>query len=175
MIIDRGKTVCFSGYRPHKFDFPLSNNDTYNKFNAVHINLIMDMIKNGYENFLFGGAPGYDIACAELIKITKKSVEDSIKLICALPYSSFSNSKHFNKEWQDRYNAVIAVCDDIVNATGKDFRTSGCYQVRNRFMIDNSSKLICYHTGKSGGTANTILYAQAQKVTVINSASLIHV
>ena len=45
---------------------------------------------------------------------------------------------------------------------------SGCFSVRNRFMVDSSSLLICYFDGQAGGTAQTVHYAQGSGLHIIN-------
>lgn len=174
-IVDRSITACFSGHRPHKFDFPLHKNNyawdaKYDNFIVTQTQTIFDAIDVGYRNFLFGGAPGYDIVCAELVAKMKKAF-GVVRLVCVLPYSSFPDSKHFDEKWRYRYEMVLPSCDSVINATGLSFHTRGCYQTRNKFMVNNSSRLICYHTDKSGGTANTIQYADTQGIEIINTAT----
>lgn len=43
-----------------------------------------------------------------------------------------------------------------------------CFQIRNVFMVDNSSRVIAAYNGESGGTKNTISYANRNGVDVIN-------
>lgn len=64
--MEKTKTVCFSGYRPEKFSFPLnSESEQYNKL-LWHINLsIIFGIEDGYDTFLCGMAQGFDILCGE--------------------------------------------------------------------------------------------------------------
>ena len=42
-----------------------------------------------------------------------------------------------------------------------------CMAIRNRFMVDNSSVLVACYDGMSGGTWNTIRYAQKKDIEVI--------
>lgn len=116
----------------------------------------MQAVEAGYTNAIFGGAPGFDIISAELIRATKMTASNEIKIICALPYNGFNNSRHFNEGWKLRYESMIKDCDHVINVTGKDYEIYGCYQNRNKYMVNNSSRLICYHTDIKGGTANTV-------------------
>lgn len=171
MELIREKTVAFTGYRPHKFDFPLSHDsEMYEKLTKAGFQAIIKAMELGYENFVVGGAPGFDILCMELISLARKLTQQNNKLICALPYADFRNSSYFPEEWRTRYDAAIKACDHIINVTGNEHETRGCFQRRNRFMVDNSILLICYHTGKSGGTANTISYAKTKGSVIINIA-----
>ena len=45
--------------------------------------------------------------------------------------------------------------------------TPSCMAVRNRFMVDNSNVLVACYDGMSGGTWNTIKYAQKKDIEVI--------
>jgi len=51
--IDRGQVACFSGYRPHKFDFKLVG-DEYKKFTTKLYNEIEKAIKSGFTVFMWG-------------------------------------------------------------------------------------------------------------------------
>lgn len=170
MVFNKSKTACFSGYRPHKFDFPLTSNDKYEKLMATTYNFIVDAIGAGYDTFLTGAAPGYDILCAELTQIARRVRHKATRIIYALPYENFSDAHHFDEDWQARYDFISANCQEIINVTNSLNETEGCYQRRNEFMVDNSSLLICYHTGKAGGTDNTIRYAKDKGLTIINVA-----
>ena len=167
MIFDKNKTACFSGYRPHKLDIPLSDN--YELMRET-FNVIAETISAEYDTFLIGCAPGWDIFCAELTQLARRVRNRDARIICVLPYGNFSDSHHFDESWQARYINIKALSQEIINVTDKSYETQGCFQRRNEFMIDNSSLLICYHTGKAGGTANTIQYAKNKGLNIINIA-----
>ena len=46
--------------------------------------------------------------------------------------------------------------------------TAGCYHERNRYMVDNSSKLICYYDGSGGGTGYTVEYVKKRSIQIVN-------
>ncbi len=48
--------------------------------------------------------------------------------------------------------------------------TRDCMFRRNRHLVDNSSVCICYLTGKRGGTAYTVKYAEQEGIMVKNLA-----
>lgn len=172
MIVRKESTVCFSGYRPHKFDFPLSG-DEYELFTKQLHSGIAKAIENGHDTFLVGMAPGYDIIAAELVIFARRAYsEKEIKLVGVLPYANFKDSKHFDVEWCERYDSVMEQVVETINVTEKDDWRNGCYDLRNKFMVDNSSLLICYSTGKSGGTKSTVKYATDKGLKIINIAEL---
>jgi uncharacterized phage-like protein YoqJ len=165
------KTACFSGYRPHKFDFPLSGGE-YDKFTESIYKEISKAIENGYDTFITGMAPGFDIIAGELVIRAKRVYsEKNIKLVCALPYVLFKSSKHFDDVWRERYDGIMKHCYEVISTTNSIVQVADCYGIRNRFMVDNSALLICYSTGKRGGSENTIKYAQSKGITIINIAN----
>ncbi len=46
--------------------------------------------------------------------------------------------------------------------------SKGAFQKRNEWMVDRSSRVIAFYNGESGGTRNTIRYAESKGVQVIN-------
>lgn len=47
----------------------------------------------------------------------------------------------------------------------------GCYQQRNKFMVDHSSLAIAVWNGTASGTGNTVNYVMHTGVKVINTLS----
>lgn len=86
-----------------------------------------------------------------------------IQLICACPYPGFEKS--WSAAWQMRYNAVIGAADSVRFICPKYSR--GCFQIRNEWMVNHSSRVIAVFNGQSSGTKNTIDYANRKGVPVI--------
>lgn len=42
------------------------------------------------------------------------------------------------------------------------------FHIRNRYMVDHSSRLICYYDGQLGGTDYTVNYARKKGLDIIN-------
>ncbi len=55
--------------------------------------------------------------------------------------------------------------DEVIYVSHEYF--DGCMQKRNRFMVDNCSRLICYLNYGHGGTYSTVKYAVESGVEVI--------
>lgn len=164
--IVKEKTCCFSGYRPHKFNFQLRKNEPqYIKLENNILDAIITSIEQGYDTFLCGGAMGFDLLCGEMVLLLRERFP-YIKLICVIPYNG--QSKGFPVEWKERYDYVTEHCDRIYNVS-RDY-TKGCFNIRNFEMIHSSSRLITYFTGRPGGTANTMAIAQREKLNIINTA-----
>lgn len=160
------KTCCFSGYRPHKFNFELRRNEPqYIQLENNIINAVVTSIEQGYDTFLCGGAMGFDLLCGEMVLLIKERFPH-IKLICVIPYKG--QSKGFSVEWKERYEYVTEHCDHV-HKIAEEY-TRGCFHIRNFEMIYSSSRLITYFTGRPGGTANTMAIAQREKLDIINVA-----
>ncbi len=64
--------------------------------------------------------------------------------------------------WQSRYNAILQQAD-LVRFVCPSY-SRDCFQRRNEWMVDRSSRVIAVYNGEPGGTRNTIEYAKAKKV-----------
>ena len=49
-----------------------------------------------------------------------------------------------------------------------DHYFTGCYQVRNEWMVDRSNLVIAVFNGQKSGTKNTVDYAKRKGVKVVN-------
>lgn len=161
------KSCCFTGYRPSKFPFPLDkSNHEYIKFENKLVDAIFSLPDEKCFTFYTGCAMGFDLIAAEIVLILKNSpyLNSSIELICAVPF--IEQSASFTDEWKKRYNDVIAAADEVVLISDNYFK--GCYQRRNEFMVNNSDFVITWYDGKSGGTGNTLKYADQKGKRIIN-------
>lgn len=156
---------CFTGYRPNKFPFSLCESNEYRKFENLLFEKIAELAESGVTEFLSGMAMGFDIICAEIVLEIKKAVPDkAIKLTCALPYIEQSNS--YPEDWKKRYDDILNEADEVVLVS--DSYHKGCFLKRNKYMVDNSDLVLTFFDGKSGGTKNTVLYAEKKGRMVIN-------
>lgn len=163
-IIYEDKKCCFSGYRPSKFPFELNNEDIdFQIFQKRLFTTIKNLIDDGCRTFYTGMAMGFDIIAAEVVLYFRGKV-DGIKLICAVPFEN--QEINFPNDWKNRYNFILNACDELV-VIAKEYH-NGCYQNRNKFMVDNSDYVVTWYDGHSGGTRNTLLYAQKKHRYIIN-------
>ncbi len=121
------------------------------------------LIKEGYENFICGGALGFDTICA-LTVIKLKAKYPNIRLILALP------CKEQTKSWQQKdievYDKIMEESDEVVY-TSINY-DKGCMFKRNRYMVDNSSCCIYYLNKQSGCTAYTVNYERKKGLRLKN-------
>ena len=151
----RKRRVCFTGRRPEKLN--ISELEAKEKLTKV----ILNSIKDGYSVFISGMARGIDIWAAEIILDLQNSGHD-IKLICAVPYKGFE--QYWSSDWKTRYQKIISSCN-LVRYISPNY-SNRCFQIRNEWMVNHSSKVIAFYNGEKGGTRNTILYAQGKNVYI---------
>lgn len=147
--ICKERTCCFTGHRPEK----LGNSEE-----SILINLrtaITAVYEKGFRTFISGMARGIDLWAAELV-LELKEQYPSIRLICASPYPEFA--ERWGKHWREKYEAVWSKADYALNISPN--YTRRCFQIRNEWMVDHSGLVIAAYNGQSGGTRNTILYAE---------------
>lgn len=148
---------CFTGHRPDKMT------QTEEEIRILLEKAIDDAIKDGYITFITGMAMGVDVWAAEIV-LDRMNRNSDIHLICALPHPNFEKRR---TEYEiKRFNSIInsASLEKVIN----DHYFRGCYQVRNEWMVDHSSRVIAVFNGEKGGTLNTINYAKRKNVKIIN-------
>lgn len=153
----RANRACFTGHRPEKI------RQTEQEICDVLQKAIKKAVADGIDVFITGMARGVDIWAAEIVLRLKNSGAN-IKLICASPYEGFE--RNWSARWQQRYNAVIQNADEVNFICEKFSR--GCFQIRNKWMVDRSARVIAVFCGTSGGTKNTIDYAKRTGVECFN-------
>lgn len=151
----RKHRCCFTGHRPEKLSRPEK---------ALRDDLESEIRKafvEGYSVFISGMARGVDIDAAEIV-LQLREAGHPVRLICASPFPGFEES--WDKEWQRRYNAVMESADLVRFVCPKYSR--GCFQIRNEWMVNHSSRVIAVFNGQPSGTRNTIDYAMRQGIPV---------
>lgn len=151
----RKHRCCFTGHRPEKL---------VRSEKALRDDLESEIRKafaEGYSVFISGMARGVDIDAAEIV-LQLREAGHPVRLICASPFAGFEES--WDKEWQRRYNAVMESADLVRFVSPKYSR--GCFQIRNEWMVNHSSRVIAVFNGQPSGTRNTIDYAVRQGIPV---------
>ena len=138
------KTCCVTGHRK----IPM------NRLAYVELELrktIMAAVDDGYTRFINGGAAGVDLLFAAIVAELKEQGH-RLYLEAALPYADRKKNKN------QSFQRMLATCDSVKVITERYNR--GCYFVRNRYMVDESSRIIAVYDGReSGGTVYTMQYA----------------
>lgn len=154
---DIKKSCCFTGHRPEKL------NISEKEAKALLCHGIQKAIDEGFRIFITGMAKGSDIWAGEMV-LEFKNIYPDIHLICALPYPTFYRGR--SKEEQLLYKKILSSAS-LVHISYPSYSPLS-YQTRNMWMVDNSSLVIALFTGETGGTRNTINYAQSQNVEIMN-------
>ena len=158
------KRCCFSGYRPSKFPFPLKKgNPDFEVFYRNLTTTILAMIDDECGTFYTGMASGFDLLASEIVLDLKKQYEN-LKLVAVVPFEE--QEKSYSNDWKQRYDEVLSACDEVV-VLSKQYH-AGCYQNRNKYMVDNSDYVVTWYDGKQGGTRNTLNYAQKKNRYIVN-------
>ncbi|MBQ6707179.1 MAG: DUF1273 family protein [Clostridia bacterium] len=153
------KTACFTGHREispaHRLIINLRLSET-----------IENLIEEGYSRFVAGGALGFDTLAAMTVLAMKKRYP-YIRLALILPCRD--QADRWSEHNQRIYAAIMARADEVIYTA--DRYVSGCMQIRNRRLVDESSVCIAYLNKSVGGTAYTVRYAEQQGLAVINLAN----
>ena len=153
----KSKTVCFTGHRI----IPADVRDAV----TARLNVVIERcIEKGYSRFVAGGALGFDKLAAECVIALRDSGRPAT-LCLVLP------CRDQTKLWKslpdiNEYRKMKEEADEIIYV--QEFYDSKCMMKRNRMMVDMSSLCVAYFDGKSGGTFNTVKYADESGVSVIN-------
>ncbi len=140
---DVNSTCCFTGHRVLRKDFDITALEE-----AVN-----EAINGGYKTFLTGMANGFDRVCASVL--TNLKSEKNIEIIACVPCRD--QDKFFTQKQKEEYDYFLKNADEVIYLSDEYY--NGCMQVRNRYMVDNSSLVIAYSKTNFGGTFYTVSYA----------------
>lgn len=154
------ESCCFTGHRdisPEKIP------EIKEKLREVLIKCIED----GYRDFYNGGAVGFDIIAAETV-LELKEEYPYIRLHIIVPCAGH------NRRWGisdiTRFERILSLSDEVKCLSPVYF--NGCMQVRNRYMVNESSLCIAYLERMTGGSAGTVKYAESENLRIINIADI---
>ena len=164
--LDKDTTVAFSGYRPEKFPFMLEEgNDQFLKLCNDIENVLLGLLEQGYRTYLCGMARGFDFLCGKiLLDIVSQNENLDAKLIAVLPFKQ----QGFSGCWGELHNRLRAEARQEIVISQEYSKQS--FHLRNRFMVENSSCLVCYWDGQEGGTASTVRMATKSGHAIFNVA-----
>ncbi len=149
------KTCCVTGHR----DAPQMN---WARIEEELRNEIRRAIDEGFVRFLSGFANGADLLFARLVA-EEKARGAAVLLEAAIPYPGRLNTPN------PLFQQLIRRCDEV-KVHSRAYSKS-CYMVRNRYMVDESARVLAVYDGRpGGGTAATVKYAQKQKKEIIRIA-----
>ena len=149
--MDKEKTCCVTGHR----DIPAEQMDRIQKLLRQEI---LAAIEDGYTHFISGFATGADLLFADIIAELKEIYP--ITLEAAIPYPGRMKTP------DETFQRLIRCCDTVKIHSDSYFK--GCYMRRNRYLVDQSQRVIAVYDGRpTGGTAATVRYAKGKDVRVV--------
>lgn len=146
---------CFTGHRPEKLI------RSEEEIKAALREEISQAVQDGLTVFITGMARGVDLWAAEIVLDLRKRNQE-VKLICAIPHEGFDT--RWSASWKQLYHHVLDNAD-LVRIITSGYHT-GVYQIRNKWMVNHSARVIAVFNGQPSGTKNTIDYAECQGVPV---------
>lgn len=154
------KTLCVTGHRPK--GFPWDHNSKYEIEHLVYLQKLRETILifalGGYSHFISGGAIGADLDFAKIVLDIRKDLSVILEIAVPCPNQDLK----WNKEDKILYDSIIKKADKVTLVSNS--YTSFCMQKRNEYMVNNSDIILAVWNGaESGGTYNTIKYAQKVK------------
>ena len=147
---DRKTTCSFTGHRLFSWGRNEFDDRCVKTKKAVE-RAVKKAYDLGFRTFLNGMAIGGDMMCAEIVLAFKKKHKDA-QLVCVLP--CLDQEKRWCEKDRNRYQCILSQVDNIVCLA--DSYYNGCMQARDKYLVDNASRLIAIFTGKRGGTSLTV-------------------
>lgn len=126
--------------------------------------------EHGVEDFIVGGALGFDTIAAECI-LNLKNKYPNIKLHLYLPcYNQYS---YWSDEDKYKWHMLASQADDYKYITESDY-VDGCMHKRNHAMVDDAYYGLAYCLLERSGTGATVRYAEQKGRIVENIAEYVY-
>lgn len=149
--MEKNNTCCVTGHR----NIPAEQID---RIQELLRREILTAIEDGYTHFISGFASGADLLFAKIVVELKEICP--ITLEAAIPYPGRMKTPDI------AFQRLIRCCDVAKIHSHTYFK--GCYMRRNRYMVDQSQRVIAVYDGRlCGGTAATVRYARGKDVRVV--------
>jgi len=160
------KACCFSGHRPDRFPWGTDEKDEgCMRLKAMLKAEIEQAVLDGYTHFIAGGASGVDTWAAEIVREMKRRAKKPITLEIALPFAGYNNRPGRAGAKRQRKINTAAARITVVS----EIKSLPAYYARNRYMVDNSQRLIAVfdeESGIRGGTFQTLRYARLKGIEI---------
>lgn len=107
---------------------------------------------------------------AEIVLDLKARYPD-LQLECAIPYEE--QAMRWTNPLRERYYDIASNCDKETML--QTHYSSGCFQRRNRYMVDQADIVLAVWDGQPSGTGSTVRYAmkRGKQIYRIDPASLL--
>ena len=123
------------------------------------------LASRGILHYYVGGAIGFDMVAAVTVLNAKRDLP-TLTLTLALPCRD--HTLKWSEAERRLFARVTALADEVVYVSDEYHR--GCMQRRNRYMVDRSCVCLAYLTEATGGTYQTVRYAERQGLPICHLA-----
>lgn len=156
-------SVCFTGHRPDKLGGYNESNPTAKYVKSALAKHIKQLVEQGHQEFISGGALGIDTWAAEIVLEFKKA-QPYIRLIIAKPFPS--QDKVWPEESKIRFRKMCDEADEVVDVSPDPYDAKKMMD-RNKWMVDRADVVVAVWDGSSGGTGNCVTYAKKKAKNII--------
>ena len=158
--------ICFTGLRSQSLEWKFNEDcELCLKYKNKLKNTIEFCYKKGFRTFISGMALGFDMYATEIV-LALKEKDKNVKLVCFIPCTN--QDLKWTGEYKKRYHEIINKADEIHYISDKNY-FNGCYQIRNKKMVDCADLVIAGYskTNRGRGTKTTVEYALKQNQPVL--------
>ena len=158
------RKCAFTGHRPQRLSFCSDEADE----RCIQLKLILReqiihlIEEDGVSYFITGMAMGVDMYAAEIV-LDLKANYPGLQLECAIPYEE--QAMRWTNALRERYYNIASKCDKETML--QTHYSSGCFQRRNRYMVDQADIVLAVWDGQPSGTGSTVKYALSKGKQVI--------
>ncbi len=163
------KKCCGTGPRPKTLNMFMNYGNLKSKkyldyLDAISVS-VFNLIKQGFDYFISGGAIGFDLDFAETILHIRDNTQmyfsSNKKIYLEIAVPCVEQEKLWREKDKARYKSILKQAD-YVTILSKVY-TKNCMQKRNEYMVDSAEKVFAIWNGlKFGGTWNTIKYSKSE-------------
>ncbi len=151
---EKEHTICFTGHR-------------YYAGGAEDEQRLAEALEtawaDGYRVFISGMAEGFDLAAAEAV-LRLRERHPEARLVAAVPFPR--QAAKYGADNRRRYERILSLADETVVLSERyDY---GCYYVRDDWMTERASRLVCWYDGSDGGTRYTVKSALRGGLAIVN-------
>lgn len=146
---------CFTGHRE------IGDDLTVERIKIA----IEKMIEDGVDTFISGGAVGFDTLAGFAVHELKEK-HPHIKLHIYVPCKN--QDYKFSAQQKRDYKRLLEIADLVKESDAPPSKQA--FLARDRRMVDDSGRCICYLNKPTGGTAYTVRYAISKGITSLNVA-----
>lgn len=158
----REKTCCFTGHRPEKLPWKSESDPRCTALKERLRAAVEQAYADGFRHFICGMARGADFYFCEAVLALREDHPD-VKVEAAIPCEE--QAARWGEADRARYFALVERCDWETMVQRRYDRW--CMLKRDRYMVDQASRIIAVYNGTLGGTMYTVTYAVRQGLELV--------